>query len=83
LPNVPLDAINYREYAKKLLGDSTKPRICEVIVKGRIVAFFSREDLSAGLVGEQVDGIVGYTPRSATELMRNLILYSTEQEAGR
>jgi hypothetical protein len=34
----------------------------------------SREDLSAGLVGEQIDGIVGYTPDTATDIMRNIIL---------
>jgi hypothetical protein len=28
------------------------------------------------LVGEQVDGIVGYDPNSATALVRNMILYS-------
>jgi hypothetical protein len=34
-------------------------------------------DISAGLVGEPVDGIVGYDPASATKLMTNMIVYAT------
>ena len=39
-----------------------------------LAVIFSREDLSAGLVGEPVDGITGYSPASATELMTNILL---------
>jgi hypothetical protein len=35
---------------------------------------YSAEDLSTGLVGQQVDGINGYTPACATEIMRRLVL---------
>jgi hypothetical protein len=35
---------------------------------------FSREDLSAGLVGQDFDGILGYTPETATRLMARQIL---------
>ena len=39
--------------------------------------FYSREDLTAGLVGEQVDGIVGYDPvPQAAQMMANIILYA-------
>ena len=30
----------------------------------------------SGLVGQEVDGILGYDPRSATELMSKIILYA-------
>ena len=42
----------------------------------RVAVFFSREDLSAGLVGNDVDGILGYTPDTATAIMRNVLLYA-------
>ena len=34
---------------------------------------FSREDLSTGIVGEPVGGILGYTPKSATALVQRLL----------
>jgi hypothetical protein len=50
---------------------------------------FSGEDLSVGLVGQPVDGVVGYVPTSleipdqktrygATELMTNILVYATK-----
>ena len=50
-------------------------------VGNRPAVFFSREDLSAGIVGEPVDGVVGYTPETATDLMRDLILYGSRVKA--
>ena len=52
------------------------PRIRGIKVGDRIGVFFSAEDISAGLVGEPVDGIVGYDPDSATALMEHMILYA-------
>jgi hypothetical protein len=46
-------------------------------IGGRVAVFFSVEDLSTGLVGQPVDGIYGYEPASATDLMRNMIFYAT------
>ena len=43
-------------------------------IDDRLAVIYSREDLSGGLVGQSVDGIVGYDPQSAAELMRRLIL---------
>ena len=37
----------------------------------------SGEDLSTGLVGQQVDGIYGYTPACATEIVRRIVLNVT------
>ena len=45
-------------------------------MEGRIGVFYSAEDISAGLVGEPVDGILGYDPDSATSLMEHMILYA-------
>jgi hypothetical protein len=77
LPNADIQAVTFRNFAKKnLVGRLNVPRIFGIDSGSRIAVFYSAEDLSAGLVGEDVDGILGYTPQSATELMRNLVLYA-------
>ena len=42
-------------------------------MNGRNAIYYSREDLSGGLVGEPVDGIVGYDPDSSTAIMSGII----------
>ncbi len=51
------------------------PRVRAIRVDGRNAIYYSREDISGGLVGEPVDGIVGYDPETATAILRNLILH--------
>ena len=46
---------------------------------GRLIAIVSNEDLSAGLVAYQTTGPIGYTPQSATDLMRNILLWSASR----
>jgi len=71
------DQILYRSFARPLIGKQNEPRLCGVSISGgRIGVFFSREDLSAGLAGEQVDGVFGYDPQVAAQLMRSMILYA-------
>ncbi|MGD0541230.1 MAG: DUF4159 domain-containing protein [Tepidisphaeraceae bacterium] len=71
-----VDEVAYRAYARHVLMEDLKmPRIRGIKVGDRIGVFFSAEDISAGLVGEPVDGIVGYDPDSATTLMEHMILY--------
>ena len=73
-----VDEIRYRTFARQaLVGKATDPRIHGITTDaGRIGVFYSREDLSAGLVGEAVDGIIGYDPHVAAQLMRSMILYA-------
>ena len=59
-------------------GSAKMPQLRGITINGRIAVFFSREDLSAGLVGEPVDGIAGYSPATASELMTNLLLYASK-----
>jgi hypothetical protein len=69
--------VAYRPFAQKAVGDSKhSPRLQAMSVNGRTAVFFSREDLSAGIVGTSADGIVGYDSRSATEIMCRLVLYA-------
>ncbi len=77
LPGMQIDAVSYRSFTRaKLTGTIKTPRLRGVEQKGRIVAFYSREDLSHGLLGVPVDGLLGYSPESATAIMRNVIVYA-------
>ena len=41
---------------------------------GRVGVYYSREDLTAGLVGYNCHPVDGYQPESAYAIMRNIIL---------
>ena len=82
-----ITAVEYRPAAKRLLGNLRTPRLRGSGFKGRTAIFLSGEDLSVGLVGNGVDGVVGYNPvavkssdgtmrAGASEIMTNLILYA-------
>ena len=76
LPGATIGVVDYREwYRRRGVGTLRTPRLNGIEVRDRTAVFFSRQDISAGMVGEHVDGISGYSPASATELMRNIILY--------
>jgi hypothetical protein len=76
LPFDKIESVRYRLFTRKIsVGDLRFPRIKAIAIKGRPAVFFSREDLSAGIVGEPVDGIAGYDPASSTALMRAMIMY--------
>jgi hypothetical protein len=66
--------VAYRPYARKLLvSGMTAPRLRGIEVKGRPAVFYSPEDLSVGMVGMSVDGIYGYAPEDATDLVENVL----------
>jgi hypothetical protein len=70
-----LGRATYRQYAKRLLvsGMST-PRLRGLKLGDRTGVFYSPEDLSVGLVGMSFEGIYGYEPEYATDLMENIML---------
>jgi hypothetical protein len=77
LPGMSIDKVRYRTFARRQLGGHLKtPRIRGYAVQGRTAVLFSREDLSAGLTGQNSDGIMGYTSGLATDLMRNILFYA-------
>ena len=51
------------------------PRLRGAMVGKKLVAIISNEDLSGGLVGYPTAGLSGYSPNSALDLMRNIILW--------
>jgi hypothetical protein len=74
----PIKKVGYRRYAsERVVGDLKAPRLRAMTFNDRLGVIFSREDLSTGLVGHAVDGVIGYDPVTATALMRNAILYAT------
>ncbi len=66
--------IEYRAFATKVLGRQKSARLKRMTIAGRAAVYYSSDDLSTGLVGQPVDGIIGYTPESATALMRGILL---------
>ncbi len=64
----PIKEVGYREFARTTLGSMRRPQLRGIENGGRIGVFVSDEDLSVGLVGQPVDGIVGYDPKSAAHL---------------
>lgn len=73
---IAADTIAYRPYAAKQLGHIKGPRLRAVMVNNRPAIIYSAEDLSVGMVGQPIDGIVGYTPESATAIMKSLVEYA-------
>lgn len=83
LPGFKIDKFDYRPWTRlHTTGSLKEPRLRGINLGKRTAIFYSREDLSAGLVGEPVDGIIGYSPQTATEIMRNILLYAPPKPPG-
>lgn len=55
-----------------------RPALQGVEINGRYTIIYSREDLTSGLLGTSTQGISGYAPASAAQLMRNAVLYAAK-----
>jgi hypothetical protein len=73
---ISMPDIQYRSFARGRLGNLNRPQLRGIEVNGRLAVIFSREDLSVGLVGQPVDGIIGYSPETATRLMSRLVTFA-------
>ncbi|HEX3358901.1 MAG TPA: DUF4159 domain-containing protein [Tepidisphaeraceae bacterium] len=71
-----IEQATYRHYAMDRLAKTTLPRLRVLEVNGKVVAIDSSEDLSAGLVGYNIDGVVGYSPASSEAIVRNILLWA-------
>lgn len=78
LPGARIDRFGYRRFARKKVGELRGVRVNGIRAANsdRIGVFYSRDDLSGGLVGQPVDGISGYDVATATAIMRNILLYA-------
>jgi hypothetical protein len=74
----PITAVSYRHSARAVLGSLHAPRLRGLDRNGRTALIYSPEDIVTGLVGEQVGGIVGYAPDSASPLMANILTYAAK-----
>ena len=78
LPGAAITNFGWRFFARQRLGQIKGPLIRAIEEGDHVTLVYSRQDLSAGIVGESVDGIVGYSPPTATAIMRNLVLYCSK-----
>lgn len=70
-----ISQFRYRRYTSgRVTGKLDAPRLRGFDQGGHTVLFFSREDLTAGCVGQNTDGIIGYSPNTATAIVRNVVL---------
>jgi hypothetical protein len=69
------EPLEFRPFAQRRLGKNNGAQLRGITLNGRLAVIYSKEDLSAGLVGETVDGIAGYTSAAATVIMRDVVLY--------
>jgi hypothetical protein len=75
-----IDKVAYRRYlTPRATGKLDAPRLRGLDRGGRTVAYFSREDLTAGCVGQDTDGILGYAPKSATAIVRNVAVLAARR----
>jgi hypothetical protein len=66
--------ISYRPFAQKSLGSDLKiGRLRGIEINGKLAVVYSPEDLTEGLVGQPVDGVLGYSPQTATSLMMSVL----------
>ncbi len=72
-----ITTVGYRRFAQNLVSRLKSPRLRGIAVDGRLAVVFSPEDLTEGLVGEPVDGILGYDPETATALMCDILQYAS------
>ncbi|HEY2587221.1 MAG TPA: DUF4159 domain-containing protein [Tepidisphaeraceae bacterium] len=75
-PGVPIDHVGWRSFALDKISDKRRAKLEGITFGKRVGVFFSRYDLSAGLVGQPVDGIYGYDPQTATNLMAAMLIYA-------
>jgi hypothetical protein len=73
-----LDNVGYRMFTRTILPASElrTPRLRGIEINGRLAVVYSPEDLSVGMVGQPVDGIIGYDPPTASSLMSHMLMYA-------
>lgn len=68
--------INQASYRHQAPGP---PRLRTVLYKDRMAVYFSREDLTAGLLGVRCHTVKGYAPATASAIVRNVLIQSSGQ----
>ena len=82
MPGLEIDSVRYRRATRARIAADRRPRVVARTVGGRTAVFYSREDITCGLVGYASSTCDGYAsgetgkPGSAVLVMRNLIRYA-------
>jgi hypothetical protein len=84
LPDAPnLSRVVYRPFATDLFGArATRPRLQGMAIDGTPRVLFSREDISNALLDQPCWGVAGYAPRSARDLLGNIIAHGVALRGG-
>jgi hypothetical protein len=69
-----IDAVTYRRNSD--MPPTTLPRLRAITLNGKLLAIISDEDISSALVGYPASGFAGYSPQSAAELTRAILLWA-------
>jgi hypothetical protein len=72
--------IAWRTFSKATVGNLKGGRLRGLKIKDRIAVIYSPEDLSVGLVGQPIDGINGYEPKTASALMADALLFADKKK---
>jgi hypothetical protein len=76
LEGMKIEKVAYRRITDVRLGRKRTPNLQAVRFGDRLGILYSREDLSAGVVGVSSAVVDGYEPASAREIMRNITAYA-------
>jgi hypothetical protein len=71
-----LRKVVYRGQARKRLGGDTTPNLRAVLIDDRPAIFYTREDITHGLLGTPSLPVDGYDSESAFAILRNIVLTS-------
>ncbi|MEM7808220.1 MAG: DUF4159 domain-containing protein, partial [Planctomycetota bacterium] len=75
----PIDTVDYTLFARRTVGGANKGRLRGISFENRLGVIVSHEDLSNGLVGSNIDGVMGYVPADATRLTAAALLHAADR----
>jgi hypothetical protein len=73
---VKIPAVEWRKFTRVRdnAAPDDKPRLQGIKKDGRWIVLFSADDFTSGLLGTNTWGVAGYAPKSAQDLVRNILL---------
>ncbi len=79
LPDMKIPEVRYTRAGRQALPEVNRPRLHGITIDGRVAVMFSNVDITTGLLGIGAIDCVGYSPKSAFEIARNVLLYATDK----
>jgi len=77
-----ISSVRYRRETRKRLAGMKDANLRAVLIGNRPGVIYSQEDITGGLVGFDCSTVDGYTPDSAYQVMRNIVLAAGGVKAG-